>query len=518
MDPRNKHGAIPVRTEPPTDVASEKEAGRNRTRTAVVVCHGMGQQVRFQTIGDLVKTAAASNSIVGPVVGRLVRFSGNLTLPRAEVTFADGDELHEAHIYEAYWASFTQGRVTLRDVMTFLLRAGVDGAWAARRGEFQRLIFNKAETFKTTRWTFLAFVAALAVILSLLLINIAVGAVVAVEAGWPHPAWAEAEGFSRAVAGDMLVLILGLAAFLLAFVMPRRSALVAQACEKRIRGASVIVSSLPIYGLVAATIVAGGLSLMRLAAGAFAGSAGDFVGLFWPEWLLTRIEGDGLLGLWGIAFALILGARWFLVHFVGDVAAYLSAHRLSKFDEVRDAIKKTVFETTCAVYRDGGYGRCVMVGHSLGAVAAYDALNAVLNEESVTGANFAPTVGLLTFGAPLDKTAFVFRTHNSKDCDVREALAAAVQPLISFQHLRPRWVNIWSPNDIISGSLDLYDRADKKNQHSVVNLIDWQANRPLYAHVQYWKNELLAKVLRDLCRGADPEDGKTACTVNLEVT
>ena len=64
----------------------------------------------------------------------------------------------------------------------------------------------------------------------------------------------------------------------------------------------------------------------------------------------------------------------------------------------------------------------------------------------------------MTFGSPLDKIAFLFAIQGSNR-EGREALAASTQPVIAFPSRRPRWVNIYSGWDIISGSLEFYDKA-----------------------------------------------------------
>ena len=77
--------------------------------------------------------------------------------------------------------------------------------------------------------------------------------------------------------------------------------------------------------------------------------------------------------------------------------------------------------------------------------------------------------------------------------ETREALAASFQPLIlDYERFRGiPWVNIWSPADIISGSLDFYDDPAKSNGRGVRNLVDGRATTPLLAHVEYWDNRLL---------------------------
>jgi len=54
-----------------------------------------------------------------------------------------------------------------------------------------------------------------------------------------------------------------------------------------------------------------------------------------------------------------------------------------------------------------------------------------------------------------------------------------------------QWINLRSPHDVISGRLDLYPQVD--------NRLDAQADTPLWAHVQFWSNELLAKTIAEAC-------------------
>jgi hypothetical protein len=115
------------------------------------------------------------------------------------------------------------------------------------------------------------------------------------------------------------------------------------------------------------------------------------------------------------------------------------------------------------------------------------------------------TTRLITFGSPLDKTAFLFRTQISPDHHYREALAGLQQPLIMTYAVRPstfKWINLYSPADIISGSLAYYDCQPDEAQNpacagrnAVDNHLDPSAWFPLYAHTQYWGGQLLARTL-----------------------
>ena len=146
------------------------------------------------------------------------------------------------------------------------------------------------------------------------------------------------------------------------------------------------------------------------------------------------------------------------------------------------------------MYAPGEYDDIILVGHSLGSVVVYDTLNKLLIDRESAGGDpqeaASRTRLMLSFGSPLDKTAFIFATQGSGS-EAREALAASVQPLIEREELRPRWVNIYSRWDIISGPLDYYDRRDRSNRNPVANIKDGKATTLLAAHVEYWRNPMI---------------------------
>ena len=105
----------------------------------------------------------------------------------------------------------------------------------------------------------------------------------------------------------------------------------------------------------------------------------------------------------------------------------------------------------------------------------------------------------VTFGSPLDKTAFLFRNQRDEKSDVREALAAAVQPLIRDYAFRPRrWINLWSPNDWVGSELAYYDDTSGAGDGKrIENLADPEATTPLLAHNEHWDGTLLGRTLFD---------------------
>ncbi len=141
------------------------------------------------------------------------------------------------------------------------------------------------------------------------------------------------------------------------------------------------------------------------------------------------------------------------------------------------------------------------MGHSLGSLIAYDALNALLVKDALEEGSLAVagrTRMFLTLGSPLDKTAFIYRAQRLRPTGAREALAAARQPMILDYRWRPvRWVNIHSPNDWIGGSLDYYDDRDQESYRSqwVENVEDPEASTPLAAHIEYWRGRVLSERL-----------------------
>jgi hypothetical protein len=218
----------------------------------------------------------------------------------------------------------------------------------------------------------------------------------------------------------------------------------------------------------------------------------------------------------GISWPLLIAVSWLvrrlLVQYVGDVAVYITPHTLDRFNSLREKIRKTVVGAAKAVYAtrraDGQtfeYDDVFIVGHSLGSVIVYDTLNWLINEDEFHQSTNKLCVAqrtrlLLTFGSPLDKIAFLFALQKEKTSEEREALVGASQPLIQQPEFRQfDWINLHSPNDIISGDLNFYD-PPKSGKHKVpikrvTNEIDPQATTLLAAHIEYWENPLLFKTL-----------------------
>ena len=416
---------------------------------AIIVSHGMGEQVQFETLNSVAEALWARQSSTPMDAStarvRYVAF-GEDWLPRVELTLrtSTGAE-REVHLYEVYWAPVTEGKVTVRDVVAFLLGAGLRGIRYCARGSFDRWMFGIRQEFALPRRGLLQLGAAIAV---------------------------------------LCALCVGYAAFALA--------LAAEAFR-------LVLPGVP--GSGAGVGVGAAMDVGAVAAG-----------LAWLRGVPTPM----VLGALALGVSFFAAARWFLVQGLGDVAAYISAHRASRFTEIRRGIQEIARNVARNVYgsriTESGeleYGEVIVVGHSLGSVIAYDMLNHSINRDllSQTAGEASLDVVrrtklLLTLGSPLDKTAFLFRTQKD-DAPLREALAAAVQPMIVSYDNRPaRWINIWSPFDWIGGSLEYYDvdaRTSQREARAVENIRDAEAPLdPLRAHLGYWKRREFAERLYEV--------------------
>jgi hypothetical protein len=443
--------------------------------SAVLVFHGMGQQVRFETLSNLASAILdEAEARGGKVTGLQIHLAPKGDTPgsfqaRAEIAWADKDKnKHAAHVYEAYWAPLTAGKVSYWETIKFLLAAGWNGLRCSLqkpRWSFDRWVFGGFKSMRITRGT------PLGLLLTLLVLGFTVGVI----AMGGSALAAVAKGASSPGSGGLVWTVLNTMYAQIAGALP----------------------SQPVP---------------------------------WWAYLATTAVWIGL-----VAVALVL--RYFIVEYVGDLAAYLAPYKDSQFDELRGAIQKVGLDAARLIYYGSkptpaaekspaepsaspwipDYGNIVFVAHSLGTVLAYDTLNAIFNIENTSNPPGVPnraverTRALITFGSPLDKTAFIFRAQFKRDTQVgrlREMMACAVQPLITDYAFRydparsnpgPRWINLWSRLDPVSGNLDYYDDPAHapSPESQVQNIVDPACTVPLKAHAQYWNGKLLRKTVYD---------------------
>jgi len=505
-----------------------------RKRIAIFVAHGMGQQIPFETLDAIAEKLRAYDATLTDrrekPTSKSIR-AGDQWLQRVELNLKSGANQIEAHVYEGYWAPLTEGRITLRQVMSFLTGAASNGMKIARK-TFKRWLMGEYHAFPTPIRILLYLLVALATVGALVAINSTIVAVAATRTLFNQTPWWLTDGLFadltttfNAVVTTMIVFgaSLGIAHYIRRPRVPilaRRiwgwvTAFVFLVTLFAIILAGVSVLSLlflHVRGNVAAhaqlwaqfvsqgwidhfnagfdsvalwLVIAGAvlslLSWVAVMGGRFLHDLGETRG----RWLtiavfaafallvlaiifvLHRFFGvirgsDAVMAsARGIAWPLLVIASGFirvvLVQFVGDVAIYVMPYKLDAFNDLRKEIKDAVYKVAHAVYalkdKSGQlvYERVIVLGHSLGSVISYDALNRLILEDGAAPADEVlhvvdRTPLFLTFGSPLDKTAFIFGAQGHGTTEARESLAASVQPLIQDYIYRPdQWINIYSP-------------------------------------------------------------------------
>jgi hypothetical protein len=487
---------------PDTAPLLEAGTGPKGGPTAVIICHGMGQQAPFETLNGavgLLEEGAKCQSL--PQWNKapswnwtLTRSSdefvklGEQTLPRAVLQFeGPAESKREVHVYESYWAPLTEGAITLPETMAFLFGSGGLGLLHCLRSPngFQRWLFGGRKDLlfsdppKGSLWTS-----------PWLLFGIAIGllGLMAAVFKWTTP--------SVLIASFVVSTVcIGLA---LTSRMNKTSRYLMAAAH--VLAALTLINT--VAGLAAARLFVlgdpgGVLTPQRLnaltwelLAGAILIALGSISGFILPaklreknkqltdfqrqsarQWAWRTLFFVAVLGLlmgatlvvpvptlfvlpklvlipaWVLIIGVSILVRRFLLQFLGDVAIYASSHTVNRFYKVREEIRdlgRKVFDAVYGAQDDDGrlrYGRVLVVGHSLGSVVAYDSWNSAMNQDLLLGGSLKVaerTPLFLTFGSPLDKFAFLFRNQLQEWYEHREALAAAVQPAVCHVSTRPQ--------------------------------------------------------------------------------
>jgi len=419
---------------------------------------------------------------------------GKQKLPRAEfeIVAADGKPM-EVHVYEGYWAPITEGNVTLRDVTSFLWDAGLNGI-TNRGDDFSRFMFGKLQSFPIPPTAHIAVAVALLVFLSLIL-TITLFSIVAVihlfqlprVGDWP----------STLLLNQLLIMVSLYILCVGAFGVPLWLVYQCRAWIQRSRLHIIwrllnTVLWWMFWGCILVTIVIG-VSM-------FVFSIADFFREVTTDEQLGKLQVIYIWVAWGFLLFVSWQLRGVLIQSMGDVIAYVSSHKLDRFLDIRAKIKECVCEYARAIYahRDEHgqlyYDQIGIIGHSLGSVIAYDTVNAMLYQDGLDDHIMKVverTKVLVTFGSPLDKTAFVFSRQGKHTSATREALAASVQPLILDykKYRKMKWINIYAARDIIGNALRYYDAPEGDDQpaaNPIRNIEDPDAVIPLLAHVEYW--------------------------------
>ncbi len=237
------------------------------------------------------------------------------------------------------------------------------------------------------------------------------------------------------------------------------------------------------------------------------------------------------------AAAAAVWVRRLLKDYVADIALYTAADERSPFAEIREQILKEAAERIDWLLRRP-YGSVAVAGHSLGSVIAYDAIaRLAYDAEPWPGGEAAAGPArqrlekldfLITFGSPLNKVLYFFRTIVEDRETVRAKILAR---LYGFR--RPRellatgagigsgmelgdrvveldgsepplnslfWLNVYSPFDIVSAPLVFYE-----------GVIDFKRYG---GHMSYWTD---AKFYQEVAAALEHRIATAEVPVRLEV-
>lgn len=477
------HVKIRTRFDPPAVSPGDSE----RPHVAVVYCHGIGPIVPFEgiaTITQAILGGARSERPSGkPEVLVDTEVHGEETVSQASFSLVGPDgAARDVSVFEAYWSPIPKGRVGLIDVIVFLVDAGLSGIRSVTGG-LALWMFGRWERPPIARLTLFHLVVGLGLLVGLLLLNVSLGFSLLA----PKTQSVLTTGQYQATVGLTAAALASMAALL---VMIGLSTLGSW------RSRPVLFIYQMVMYLTATMVAVAGLATIPV-----------FSSPTLADWVAVQLKahlyaGSGLW-LMGVLAALTLAVRIFLVRYVGDVVAYISAHKVGKFQRIRNEIRAEVDEVFRHVYEQD-FDEVIIVGHSLGTVIAYDALDAMINRELSEDPHLRVrerTRSFLTVGSPLDKTAFLFRYHCEDEDELREALAATRQPLLLDREYRQQltWVNVWSPLDIVSGQLDYYHPPGAN--WPVRNVIDQDAVAPIFCHLSYFEHRCAQAALHQAVLG-----------------
>lgn len=211
---------------------------------------------------------------------------------------------------------------------------------------------------------------------------------------------------------------------------------------------------------------------------ASAGAGIDGVGMVLRGMSQLGALGEKLMPKWldPVYRALMGKTAKLFVDYIGDVAVYTSEDLRSKWHEVREDVLNGALEKLLTLINED-YDRIILVGHSLGSVVLYDALNRLnlnMNDDAVLAAKRHKLFELITLGSPLDMTALYLEEHIGEDEYVKrlimdhvhgfrrrwpelttpEGLVLESYVTDCLSHLR--WTNYWDVRDPMSGPLCEY--------------------------------------------------------------
>ncbi len=493
----------------------DSEKPMREERAAMLLIHGIGEQSPYETLDKftrgLLRYQLKENKAekINPT---LTAFTTGIKDVSAVSVRLTGLPFKSFDLYEYYWADKVQGRITWYKSLWFLIRTG----FASLNFRKQLPMLLESSSGNGKRRSPLAVIAQeiATALLLLFVMALLVTLVVIVGARSPEVLRAAREfggdlavtfrgvPWTRGVLGTLFLLFGTVWVYLILNVVQERLEswrIAARHKESGAawRGMSANTQWLP-YSLVVFSIVSLVQALLLVFVQKDVEAILGIIGAF--------LKTPGIV--WSVALILLgVALRWFLVYYIGDIILYVTTDPKSPHYETRCTIRDTCSDTLRTLLKKD-YDVVYLLGHSLGSVIAYDALdelakdirletkgNRDLTEKAVKKLGIDKLKGLLTFGSPLDKVFYFFRTDVSDEQAVRSQLLSYVYSSRKrksqrdygsykfeayesyFQNLY--WLNLYSSMDIISGHLDFYN-VDKQHAMGFWN--------PFLAHGEYWQS------------------------------
>ena len=476
-------------------------------RAAILVIHGIGEQLPLQAL-DAFTRGLATQLEVQPkqlehrLVRRGERTESAVRIPLRQPLPRSGARVVD--VFEHYWAGKVQGRIGLWPVLKWLARTSLTPltSWSEQPAVLFLEAAPDADPGAVRRRRLGIFLREMARALVL----VVVAALIVLPFAYAAGNQAEVVRAVRSLGSTLAqirhpvaaIVCLTLAAFALLVL---RGGL--QLLRRRTRPQAWL-DTVTARWWAAASLMAAGL-LLAMAAAIYWRFALDA-----PTWWLLIWADIGtppvLLPL--LATLIALGARSVLIKFVGDIALYVTADERSSFFRTRAEVLKDATEHLRGLLSDPEYSAVYVAGHSLGSVIAYDTINRLARDlraaPSAAGAavpafsqaDFNKLYGLLTFGSPLDKVYYFFRSMVRAEEMVRAQLLNSIHGFhqrasgrdygrfrfARYEIPEPahfQWLNVYSRADLVSGCLDFYNVTRQETR---------PYKSPVAAHLRYWED------------------------------
>ena len=465
---------------------------------AILVVHGIGEQNPYEALDGFARGPARELDVRAETLEHRLVWRDGWAMSGVRVPVPPGRlDVDALDLYELYWASVVEGRIGLRQVLVWIARTSLTPLrlWAQNRELLARergAAGRRLRVFLREFGRAALLLGAAAFILGAVLeaarqraeVTAAVTRIWTLVRDNGHP-------YALVVWGVSVLFAL-MVAVGWRRSWPRGAAVTDTEREMSAwwRRAS-LVAVVVLLGLATAVDVLSGLRAWGLLAR-----------------ILYELTAPRVLGVLGAA-ALALALRHVLVKYLGDVVLYVTADERSSLYRTRAEILDLTTRRLRGLLGDDAYRAVYVAGHSLGSVIAYDAVNRLANEVRADAAGAPPgkttrpqfdkLAGLLTFGSPLDKVSYFFRTEVGPEQAVRAQLLSSLHAFkkaasgrdygdlrfARYVTLEPRsfrWLNVYSPTDPVSGYLDFY-RLEPPGD-AQISLRYWRR----FAHTAYWSD------------------------------